>query len=303
LNAALQGLLYTPPLTNFILGAFSGDALREWIAQSHEGSPGSAVSPQQRLAIEYVALVHEYWGAAGTTSVDTRGVWTAMGDTHAPFMDNVPHDAHEALVYLLKAIAEIRVPQAGTAKEAMPSLTSTLFDTHLEIETTQPPTVGAAGPKAKMYRSVTREQCTVLSLEATHGSLAQALADYFAPVHVPDYKVDESGTHGVTVTNRIVHAPTVLVVHLKRFAPDGSKIDRFIDYSTVMELPLCASEATYDLCAACFHRGNVHGGHYIASCRVGERWYALDDDTSREIRDINAVVHRDAYILFFQKRE
>ncbi|XP_023649213.1 ubiquitin carboxyl-terminal hydrolase 43-like isoform X2 [Paramormyrops kingsleyae] len=116
--------------------------------------------------------------------------------------------------------------------------------------------------------------------------------------------------------------PDILVLHLKRFRQAGGRrhklpaLVRFplagLDTAPHVErrggrAPLAdqtpSPEFLYDLYAVCNHHGGMHGGHYTAYCRnsVDGKWYRYDDSAVDLLPEAE-VCTRDAYILFYQRR-
>lgn len=295
LNAALQCLLYSPPLTNYVLSGMAEQDLHK--------KRVNACS----LANEYISLAKAYWTRADPAVVDTRGVWAALAKLHRPFSNSNPQDAHEALTLLLRhlhdalaktprvepssAWAHVDRPawEAQCAKEGYSMLTE-LFQGQLECTVTGP----------GQYTSVTHEHFTGLSLDLQGcATVQQALARCTEDVQIEGYALPTSdatpATHTVTQARRFRYMPLVLVVHLKRFVdPAGDKVDRFVDYSTTLEAGGCR----YRLFCACLHSD----GHYTAVCEVHDHWFLCDDAACTPV-DVNAVVQKDAYVLVYKKLE
>lgn len=287
LNAALQCLLHCPGLTNYVLSGYAEkDVMRRRALAS-------------ALATEYVALTKQYWTTPAET-LDTTAVWTALCKLHKPFGNRVPHDAHEAVTVLIKhlhdalgktprirpsvAEAHVDVPEweRAIAKEGYSILTE------LFVGQTQRIVEGGE------YRSVSHEHFVGLSLDLEGCStITHAVAKAFAPEQIEGYVIGDT-TRQVTLTKVLTYAPLTLVIHLKRFDGSGTKIDRFVDYTTTLVVP---GQGTYELFGVCFHSG----GHYVAACEVGGSWRAMDDDKVTCI-GVNDVIQKDAYVLFYKKR-
>ena len=295
LNAAAQCLLYVPPLTNYLTSDLPEKDVKASDAASDAAS-GKA------LGMAYAELVREYWTtplADPPRPLDTRRVWTAMCDVHPPFRDRCPHDAHEALVKLLESLRVFRVPFAskldGPGAEAWarecsddPSVVTAVFQGQTETCVTS-----ACG-----FRSVTYEHPIVYEIDVC-SSLSAGFAAMFRTERVDRYVLPDGRETSVTVDWKPTCLPFVMIVHLKRFACDRTKVDKFVDYSTTLDLTAWGDgSACYDLFAVCFHSG----AHYVASCEAGGVWYSFDDERVTRLDNINDVVHRDAYVLVFKKR-
>ena len=118
----------------------------------------------------------------------------------------------------------------------------------------------------------------------------------------------------------IWHAPSVLMVQLKRFRyiqgkafVHREKIDslvefptRGLDLSPYVRGPQSGDGSTllYDLFAVSEHSGSLSGGHYTAAARnfVNKQWYAFNDRIVSPISVDNVVSPR-AYVLFYRKRQ
>ena len=290
LNAALQCLVHVPALTNYILGGWGEkDLFKKRINAC-------------AFAREYMRLVEEYWKSPEPRVLDTSGVWTTLTKLHKPFANAQPHDAHEAMVVMLRHLHEAlhRTPRiapsptddkvdaaawdATIGKEGYSILTE-LFVGQIEriVE------------DGNTYRSTTYEHFHGLSLDiAGVTSVAQAIAKSFAPETVDEYTMEDGTVAKVTLTKRLVYAPVVLVLHLKRFDDTSDKVDRFVQYSTTLDIP---NQGRYELFAVCFHRNS----HYVAACEVQGQWHGMDDHAVTPL-DINSIVNKDAYVLVYKKR-
>jgi ubiquitin carboxyl-terminal hydrolase 4/11/15 len=86
-------------------------------------------------------------------------------------------------------------------------------------------------------------------------------------------------------------------------------VDTLVEYplnglSLSGQLP--SSEQTiYDLIAVSNHVGSIYGGHYTAYARQDvntEKWYKFNDSDVSTVDYSNDLVSRDAYLLFYIKR-
>ncbi|XP_037331274.2 ubiquitin carboxyl-terminal hydrolase 43 isoform X1 [Pungitius pungitius] len=124
--------------------------------------------------------------------------------------------------------------------------------------------------------------------------------------------------------------PDILILHLKRFRQVGERRNKL---TTFVHFPLASLDMAphmvsrghgphqpgwtqprrpdlappdflYDLYAVCNHHGGMHGGHYTASCRnsVDGQWYGYDDSSAEPVPEAD-VCTREAYILFYQRRD
>ena len=59
----------------------------------------------------------------------------------------------------------------------------------------------------------------------------------------------------------------------------------------------------YDIFAVCEHFGSRYGGHYTAICRNYDgKWYSYDDSNCSEAEE-KEVCSKNAYVLFYRRRD
>lgn len=103
--------------------------------------------------------------------------------------------------------------------------------------------------------------------------------------------------------------PKVLVITLKRFSPDGRyKNNERIDFpvDTLDLSPFVSGykpkSYVYELYGICNHIGSVHGGHYTAFARRGDKWIHFNDTSVSVIPSIQELITPMAYCLFYRKK-
>jgi ubiquitin C-terminal hydrolase len=108
--------------------------------------------------------------------------------------------------------------------------------------------------------------------------------------------------------------PPILIIQFKRFSHEDGlrhKIETFVDYPMngldLSRFLPSSEEAIYDLFAVSKHTGSIYGGHYIACARYeinGKNdWHTLDDSYVSTLCWDSDIVSRDAYLLFYIKRD
>jgi ubiquitin C-terminal hydrolase len=103
--------------------------------------------------------------------------------------------------------------------------------------------------------------------------------------------------------------PQILIIHLKRFNNKQKleiKVDfpiRGLDMSKYVLENKDNYDMTYDLFAVAYHIGKVGYGHYYAICYniITKKWYKFEDSIVSEVK-LNEIVNKDAYVLFYRKR-
>jgi len=106
--------------------------------------------------------------------------------------------------------------------------------------------------------------------------------------------------------------PPVLIIQLKRFSHKNGlrqKVDTLVTYplnGLSLSGPLTSSEPTiYDLIAVSNHIGSISWGHYTAYARQDvntDKWYRFNDSEVSPIYYSDEIVSKDAYLLFYIKR-
>lgn len=119
---------------------------------------------------------------------------------------------------------------------------------------------------------------------------------------------------------KILHPPTVLALHLKRFKWD-EHVQAYVKLSSRVVFPLELRlfntsdhaddpDRLYELCGIVVHSGEGSSqGHYVSIVRVGSRWALFDDDTVEFIPEADlSKFYEDstdsgsAYVLLYQAK-
>lgn len=85
---------------------------------------------------------------------------------------------------------------------------------------------------------------------------------------------------------------------LVKYPVNNLKLDKCFFSNTYYK----ENNISYDLYAVCQHSGSLEGGHYATACRNFGKWNELDDHTVFE-SDEETVVSKEAYVLFYRKKE
>lgn len=104
--------------------------------------------------------------------------------------------------------------------------------------------------------------------------------------------------------------PSIIVIALKRFTPDGTK--KLVD---LIDFPLenldlskyvkgyNSKSYKYDLYGVCNHVGGVSGGHYTAFVKNSQnKWVHYNDHIVEKVEKAKVVVSPLAYCLFYRKK-
>jgi ubiquitin C-terminal hydrolase len=129
----------------------------------------------------------------------------------------------------------------------------------------------------------------------------------FGDEHIHEWRCDHCGSKGISKkSQRIWGTSSILVIHLKRFSEDLSKIE------TGVRMPLSfklgqyslSLDDKYRLVSVACHVGSLNSGHYYAirrNCK-GE-WCIYDDDRKYDItidRMKNELLSN-GYMFFYQR--
>ena len=111
--------------------------------------------------------------------------------------------------------------------------------------------------------------------------------------------------------------PKVLIVHFKRFAFLNNRFREKLDDRVsfpLEELDLSPhmlsnspqkNRVKYELVGVANHMGGLGGGHYTAYTKhfkTGE-WWLFNDEKCSRVTDVSQVVSKNAYLLFYVRKD
>lgn len=110
--------------------------------------------------------------------------------------------------------------------------------------------------------------------------------------------------------------PRILTVQFLRFTYTGRKIDKFIKFPKCFNLRAFVSDNIdgnlprdqhtdhiYDLYGVVIHSGrSTRSGHYYSYVKKQNRWFCCNDESVREINNLDQVLKQKAYLLFYKRR-
>ena len=162
--------------------------------------------------------------------------------------------------------------------------------------------------------TVDTTKSTVLTIPATNSRLDNNINSFFRCVRLPDELCTHCVNIGVkTVTTKILHAPSVLLIQLMRFRWRDSRAEKVTttiqvpDTVDLTQMCMTKNEPTkYRLISVVVHvGGTVEGGHYVTyvNDRSYKRKLLFDDHIVRQVTDeeYSKAVDEGAYILIYQK--
>tara|TARA_B110000285_G_C15019835_1_gene560990 strand:- start:44 stop:856 length:813 start_codon:yes stop_codon:yes gene_type:complete len=101
--------------------------------------------------------------------------------------------------------------------------------------------------------------------------------------------------------------PQVLIIDLKRFNKNGTKIQSPIQLNMTLSMTpymigYNKDDAEYELYGICNHSGNCSGGHYTAHIKCSDnKWYIFNDTIVSEDKKFSGRDNVLGYSLFYKK--
>lgn len=319
LNSVLQCLRHNPDLTVFMAKHSDG-----WIHK--EGNKDAD------LCRGYKELILNLWQATPPGYLRPAGFYhffrkalegTAVDHMMAP----LPHDAHEALVFVMDQLHEgmkkplemnITAPADSTVYPALKAWKDQVAPQYSPIvdyffglmevcvECSNCKNISRRFEPFNMlkagfpeHKHATLEAC--LNYEFTDESIDEYSCDKCAPKRFP-----------ASIRRRIWRLPNNLIVVAKRFNPNGTKCHAKLEANLSQTFTSWFSEAspeksktaTYSLQSVIDHHGSSNGGHYTAQVKspVTGTWNLYDDETVSRMGDgSKPFIGQTSYILFYRR--
>ncbi|GMI23086.1 hypothetical protein TrRE_jg2108 [Triparma retinervis] len=141
-------------------------------------------------------------------------------------------------------------------------------------------------------------------------NLDSGLANFFNP-EVLEIDCQRCSGKEAIQSRKLSNAPRVLLLHLKRFKQDGTKIQDGVAFQETIDLSKYFDEndendksARYKLKAVINHTGTFQKGHYIThGSNQNGKWFEYDDCSvlSKTLKDVtNKKRHKTAYIFAYE---
>lgn len=108
--------------------------------------------------------------------------------------------------------------------------------------------------------------------------------------------------------DKFISFPETLILHLKRFTREGTKISTVVSFAEILDLSRFQKNSRLELFGVISHSGeSLNNGHYVAFVKnldleTGKRtsWFHCDDKTVAA-STVQQVLRSQAYLLFYQK--
>ena len=105
----------------------------------------------------------------------------------------------------------------------------------------------------------------------------------------------------VTITTKLIYAPKILIISLKKYVNEKQLIKFPLDYFELGNYMIGNEKPVYECYGVCNHTGGLSFGHYFSYVKVGGKWFSFNDVQVKEIQEKN-VVTKAAYCLFYRKK-
>lgn len=325
-NAAIQALRQITEMT-FLCLADNSD-----LKKRHDNHSGA-------LYDAYKDLLKTMWGAYHPAYVSPDAFWKDMliaanAAGYDQFLGRQQQDAHEFMMFLLDQIFEgtkeevnfvIQRPPPRNDQERRIVAALTSWKTQFEKQYT--PIVDiwfglleyeteCQACKNKSYRY---ESFNTLKISMPHHledpskppTLQEMLRKEWEPETIEGYACDTCAPTRTTAKRqvKIWRMPRCLIVMLKRFTPDGRKLNTpWMPPEGALGLAEFFSEASpersrdyaFGLQSVVDHHGSARGGHYIAQglSPLDGKWYLYDDETVHPIE--KPSLGPSSYILLYR---
>jgi len=324
LNAVLQCLRHVSDLTLFFRNHSD-----QWI---HDGDAKDAT-----LCKAYKELVQGLWSGTpeGSKPIFLRPAGfvhhfrnslrgTAVEHMIAP----LPHDSHEALVFLLDQLHEgmkrelkvqILAPASSPVygaltawKDQVAPQYSPIIDYFFGLMEVR---VTCSGCKNISKRYELFNMLKVGFPDFKSATLQECIEDDFKVETIDEYSCDHCTPirKPATIARRIWRLPHNLIVVVRRFNMNGTKChahlkaelnQKFSEWFSP-ESPESSKTATYGIESIVDHHGSANGGHYTAQVKspLTGLWNNYDDENVYQIMDgSKPILGQNSYVLFYRRK-
>ncbi len=331
MNAALQCLSNTAPLSDYLIGS------KLWQSELNKANP---LGSGGKVAVTYASLLEALWSEKSSgKSIAPRKFKSTLSEFAPSFKGYRQHDCQELLCALLDGLHEdlnrvtkkpsTQVPDADGRQDEI--VAAEHWAIHLMrnksiiVDILQGQLKSTVTCKACGFTSVTFDPFMYLSLpfpeNAGQGEAKDVSVESLLEEFLREETLDGDEKwfcpkckefHSAVKKLDLYKLPPILIIHLKRFKSIRYRTTKISTHVTFpMEDFDLARFAVgerrnlpgYDLYAVARHIGGYGGGHYNANCknRVSKEWYCFDDAHCRPIAP-KEVIDSNAYVLFYQNR-
>ncbi|KAK3916962.1 Sentrin-specific protease 1, partial [Frankliniella fusca] len=130
------------------------------------------------------------------------------------------------------------------------------------------------------HTSETSEAVNILSLPIPQGNNALEVQDCltsFLAEEGVEYTCSACGCKQAVKKYEMIRAPDVLIIQLRRFKEDGTKVEKQIKQNASVSVPLHDRQVRFKLRGTVSHLSNVKGGHYEAAVVTNGKVFRFND--------------------------
>ncbi|XP_045213068.2 ubiquitin carboxyl-terminal hydrolase 42-like isoform X2 [Mercenaria mercenaria] len=308
LNATLQILIHTPPLTNYMTSGHHTSICR----LSHEKCILCNLQRLTRLSLNAGESLSPKWFTNNLQWIMKDSPMHAyLTDIGRHFRSGRQEDAHEFLRLSLEKMQKCALVGCNNLDKYSKETTviNQIFGGYLRSQVL----CCRCGHRSNTYDPLLDISLDIKSVDSIERAFHQFVAAEKLE-HENAYKCERCKQKVTAFKRFTIHKPpNVLTIQLKRFQFGssgsffGNKILKAVRYPLTLNVRPFMSEKngppmTYTLFGSIQHEGmSCSSGHYVANVRCGTRWYHFND-SSRYIRSGQHCVNENsAYILFYIK--
>ncbi|GMH97272.1 hypothetical protein TrVE_jg6337 [Triparma verrucosa] len=311
LNSTLQCLCYSPVFSQCLLLP----------------PPTSSAKPPSRITLilrNLLKTMHCSPSNKTTSAVNPSPLVSRLRELSKNFKPHRQEDAHEFLITLLSHLQDSELLLAGIDSRKSgwrdrlglkrldeTSLVHRMFGGYLRSQIL----CTKCGFKSNTYDPFLDLALDISSKPVT--SLKSALKHHTSSETLDaDNKYSCSSCSSLVCARKqltIFRPPLTLIIQLKRFrySPFGpsrssSKISKKVNYAKKLELPLSDKRVcVYNLTSVLVHVGtSSSSGHYYSYVKgISGKWFEMNDEFVRPVREEEVMGVREAYLLFYTREE
>jgi len=235
------------------------------------------------------------------------------------FFEQLNVELHKSKAFPLKTVEyDVMTMRGAFMHKAQKSWISFVKNEHTvfnEIITGQLVNQVVCGNCKKIHHNFETFRVLDIEIPDDEATVDACISKYFEKTVINDdddgdrWVCDKCNTSAKSMkTCKLVKLPDMLVISIKRFKYN-ERYDKFLknnasvkvdELLNINEYSVC-NEPTYKLMSFANHMGNMHGGHYTASCRYDDdSWYKIDDEAVSKMKTYEDT---NAYTIFYQKQQ
>jgi ubiquitin carboxyl-terminal hydrolase 8 len=314
MNSILQCLSNSLQLTDYFLS-------KKFIEESKDYN--NRRKPEYHIVSSYVNLLENIWES--NQLLKPKSFVENISKFIKKYYNLTQQDSHECLMYVLDLLHkglsyELNILIQGEVLNKQDQLMKESLETwkkHYEKSHSYIVDVF----NGMFYNKISCSSCeftenifepyNCISLDC-QSNLIQCLDNSFIENEiVQSWKCDKCNNYGCIKDTKLWTLPNTIIIHLKRFTTDGKKNNSHIDFP-LEDLNLTKYISTdkndknhyiYSLYAINYHSGTANSGHYWSACKnLNNNWYLFNDGNVSKFHNINDLLTKDAYILFYHRK-